>query len=259
MLSCFIISSIARLPLFICIFWYCDVTPLLSMYPIFCWLVCFIPMISMLLHNLPQLISYSWWYGIYLGQRIKGIIDSCAWMCLCYFMQWIDKIVKYIDTEVVSGNIIGKHVNMISLIRSSPNALGLCLLVQPSVVASILCFQSRFFTIVSSIWVSLNRYRSVGLDLNSPRLWITQTLLTELSTSIGHSSMSPIWDSNMTGKYRGFRLNLSIPLWSTQNLFDSLWLYLAWCYLQVSSVSSLCSLRLAFCLDYLTAFFVSID
>jgi len=60
-------------------------------------------------------------------------------------MQWIDKIVKYIDTEAVRENITSKHVNTTSLIRSSPNAPGLHFLVQPSVVASLLCFQSRVF------------------------------------------------------------------------------------------------------------------
>jgi len=45
------------------------------------------------------------------------------------------------DTKAVRENITGKHVNTTSLIRSSPNAPGLCLLVQPSVVASLLCFQ----------------------------------------------------------------------------------------------------------------------
>jgi len=66
-------------------------------------------------------------------------------------MQWIDKIGKYTGIEAVKENIIGKYINTTSLIRSSPNTPGLCLLVQPSVVASLLCFQSRFFTTVSSI------------------------------------------------------------------------------------------------------------
>jgi len=85
------------------------------------------------------------WSGIYLGQRIKGITDSCAWMCLCYFMQRIDKIAKYTHTEVVRENTIVKHVNTTSLIRSSHNAPGLRLLVQPSVVASLIMFSKQSF------------------------------------------------------------------------------------------------------------------
>ena len=82
---------------------------------------------------------------------MKGITDSCTWMCLCYFMQWIDKIVKYIDTEAIKENIAFKHVNKKSLIRSSPNAPELRLLVQPSSGGLSIMFSSRVFTIVSLI------------------------------------------------------------------------------------------------------------
>ena len=43
-----------------------------------------------------------------IKDKQQGITDSCACMCLCYFMQQIDKIVKYIDTEEVRENIIDK-------------------------------------------------------------------------------------------------------------------------------------------------------
>lgn len=55
-------------------------------------------------------------------------------MCLCYFMQHIDKIAKYADIEVVKENTRGKHINTTSLMRSSTNTPGLRLRVQPLVV-----------------------------------------------------------------------------------------------------------------------------
>lgn len=44
----------------------------------------------------------------------EGITDSCAGVCLCYFMQWIDYISKYIDTgkwKTVRKNIVSKGKN----------------------------------------------------------------------------------------------------------------------------------------------------
>jgi len=62
---------------------------------------------------------------------MKGITDSCAWMCLCYLCNGLIRLLEYIDSEAIRENITVKHVNKTSLIRSSPNAPGLCLLVQP--------------------------------------------------------------------------------------------------------------------------------
>ena len=145
-------------------------------------------------------------------------------MCLCYFMQWIDKIAKYTGTKVVRENITSKHINTTSLIRSSPNTLGLCLSVQPSVVASLSCFLSRVFTIVSSIWVWHTDINQQGCTWIPKSLEYTNSLYW-YSTSIGHSSMSPIWDS--------YRIGITEECaWTSQafsgayRLSDSLCLYL---------------------------------
>ena len=102
-------------------------------------------------------------------------VHGCAYLTLC------NGSIRLRNTQTLNQlekTQYEKHLNT-SLIRSSPNTPGLRLLVYPSVVASLLCFQRKVFTTVSSIWVSLNRYKSARLYLDSPSLWSTQTLLTE--------------------------------------------------------------------------------
>ena len=160
-------------------------------------------------------------------------------MCLCYFMQRIDKIKKYIGNEAVKENITGKHINTTSLIRSSPNTLGLRLLVQPSMVSSLLCFQSRVFTTVSLIWVSLNRYKSVRPYLDPPSLWSTQTLLTETRPLL----VTVVWAQSETHTWQAYIEEFT---WTSQafsgvhRLSDSLWLCLAQCCLCFCKSSRLC-------------------
>jgi len=69
-------------------------------------------------------------------------VHGCAYVTLC---NGSIRSLEYIDTEAVRENITVKHVNTTRLIRSSPNAPGLHLLVQPLVVASLLCFQVEFY------------------------------------------------------------------------------------------------------------------
>jgi len=79
-------------------------------------------------------------------------------------MKWINKITKYIDTEAIRGNIKVKHVNKTSLIRSSPNALGLRVLVHPFSGALSIMFSRKVFTTVSLIRDSLKKMKSVGME-----------------------------------------------------------------------------------------------
>jgi len=74
---------------------------------------------------------------------MKGITDSCAWMCLCYLCNGSIRLLEYVDTEAIRENITTKHVNKRSLIRSSPNAPRLRLLVQPFIGDLSIMFSSR--------------------------------------------------------------------------------------------------------------------
>jgi len=95
---------------------------------------------------------------------MKGIIDSCAWMCLCYLCNRSIILLEYIDTEAIKESITVKHVNKTSLIRSSPNAPRLRPLVQPFSGGLSIMFSRRFFTRVSSIQDSPNIMKSVGME-----------------------------------------------------------------------------------------------
>jgi len=82
---------------------------------------------------------------------MKGITNSCVWMCLCYICNGSIRLLEYIDTEEIQRKHNSKHVNKTSLIRSSPNALRLCLLLQPFSGGLSIMFSGRVFIIVSSI------------------------------------------------------------------------------------------------------------
>ena len=127
-------------------------------------------------------------------------------MCLCYLCNRSIRLLEYIDIEAIRENITVKHVNKISLIRSSPNDPGLRLLVQSFGGGLYIMFSSRVFTTMSSIRDSLNRMKSVGIECRGSPYWNL--------TSEGHSSM--------TGLCWGVCLNLSSLQWSTQTLWLSL-------------------------------------
>lgn len=76
---------------------------------------------------------------------MKGITNSCALMCLCYLCNGLIRLLEYIEATAIRENITVKNVNKTSLIRSSPNAPGLRLLLQPFSVASLLCSQVEFY------------------------------------------------------------------------------------------------------------------